>query len=238
MERKGSCRKEKDKGNSDFRALPIHRYRKKLVEAVRENSFLIVTGETGSGKTTQLPKYLFEEGFAKHGVIGVTQPRRVATMSVAQRVAEEMNSSLGSIVGYQVRFDDCTSEGTAIKYMTDGCLLRQILADLHLTKYSVVILDEAHERSLSTDILFGLLKKLFQQKEASQEKESPEGGGDVSHPGGRQALRVLWRLHSGEHSRKELSRQGDILQPAWPKGCRKLCLCYRGCKSDPGYPLE
>ncbi|KAM7139990.1 putative ATP-dependent RNA helicase DHX40 isoform 3-T4 [Macrochelys suwanniensis] len=172
MERKCSCQKEKDKGNSDFRALPIHRCRKKLVEAVRDNSFLIVTGETGSGKTTQLPKYLFEEGFAKHGVIGVTQPRRVATMSVAQRVAEEMNSSLGSIVGYQVRFDDCTSEGTAIKYMTDGCLLRQILADLHLTKYSVIILDEAHERSLSTDILFGLLKKLFQQKKPPKRRKA------------------------------------------------------------------
>ncbi|CAM5164643.1 unnamed protein product [Eretmochelys imbricata] len=172
MERKCSCRKEKDKGNSDFRALPIHRYRQKLVDAVRDNSFLIVTGETGSGKTTQLPKYLFEEGFLKHGVIGVTQPRRVATMSVAQRVADEMNSSLGSIVGYQVRFDDCTSEGTAIKYMTDGCLLRQILADLHLTKYSVIILDEAHERSLSTDILFGLLKKLFQQKKPPKRRKA------------------------------------------------------------------
>lgn len=111
MERKCSCPKENDKGNSDFRALPIHRYRKKLVQAVRDNSFLIVTGETGSGKTTQLPQYLFKDGFAKHGVIGVTQPRRVATLSVAQRVAEEMNSSLGSTVGYQVRFDDCTSEG-------------------------------------------------------------------------------------------------------------------------------
>uniref|UniRef100_A0A8C8RGN6 DEAH-box helicase 40 n=1 Tax=Pelusios castaneus TaxID=367368 RepID=A0A8C8RGN6_9SAUR len=172
MERKCSCPKEKDKGKSGFRALPIHRYRKKLVEAVRDNSFLIVTGETGSGKTTQLPKYLFEEGFAKHGMIGVTQPRRVATVSVAQRVAEEMNSSLGSIVGYQIRFDDCTSEGTAIKYMTDGCLLRQILADLHLTKYSVIILDESHERSLSTDILFGLLKKLFQQKKPHNRRKA------------------------------------------------------------------
>ncbi|KAF1538912.1 putative ATP-dependent RNA helicase DHX40, partial [Eudyptula albosignata] len=151
-------------------ALPIRRHRRALVEAVRERPFLIVTGETGSGKSTQLPKYLFEAGLAKHGAIGVTQPRRVATISVAQRVAEEMGCSLGSVVGYQVRFDDCSSEDTAIKYMTDGCLLRQILADPLLSKYSIIILDEAHERSLSTDILFGLLKKLFLQKKPSNRK--------------------------------------------------------------------
>ncbi|XP_014463640.1 probable ATP-dependent RNA helicase DHX40 [Alligator mississippiensis] len=172
MERKHSSRKGKDTGKSNVAPLPIHKYRKKLVEAVGDHSFLIVTGETGSGKTTQLPKYLFEEGFAKHGVIGVTQPRRVATISVAQRVAEEMNCSLGSTVGYQVRFDDLTSEDTAIKYMTDGCLLRQILAEPHLAKYSVIVLDEAHERSLSTDILFGLLKKLFQQKKPPGRKKA------------------------------------------------------------------
>ncbi|KAM4886653.1 putative ATP-dependent RNA helicase DHX40 isoform 4-T4 [Sylvia borin] len=150
-------------------ALPIRRSRRELVEAVRERPFLIVTGETGSGKSTQLPKYLYEAGLAKHGAIGVTQPRRVATVSVAQRVAEEMGCDLGALVGYQVRFDDCTSEDTAIRYMTDGCLLRQILADPLLSKYSVIILDEAHERSLSTDILFGLLKKLFlQQKPAGR----------------------------------------------------------------------
>ncbi|KQK80939.1 putative ATP-dependent RNA helicase DHX40 [Amazona aestiva] len=130
--------------------LPICRYRQALVQAVKERPFLIVTGETGSGKSTQLPKYLFEAGLAKHGAIGVTQPRRVATISVAQRVAEEMGCSLGSVVGYQVRFDDCTSKDTAIKYMTDGCLLRQILVDPLLSKYSIIILDEAHERSLST----------------------------------------------------------------------------------------
>ncbi|NWH35426.1 DHX40 helicase, partial [Chloropsis hardwickii] len=145
-------------------ALPIRRSRRQLVEAVRERPFLIVTGETGSGKSTQLPKYLYEAGLAQHGAIGVTQPRRVATVSVAQRVAEEMGSDLGALVGYQVRFDDCTSEDTAIRYMTDGCLLRQILTDPLLSKYSVIVLDEAHERSLSTDILFGLLKKLFLQK--------------------------------------------------------------------------
>uniref|UniRef100_A0A8B9SDS3 RNA helicase n=1 Tax=Apteryx owenii TaxID=8824 RepID=A0A8B9SDS3_APTOW len=153
-------------------ALPIARYRRALVQAVKDRPFLIVTGETGSGKSTQLPKYLFEAGLAKHGAIGVTQPRRVATLSVARRVAEEMGCSVGSVVGYQVRFDDCTSEDTAIRYMTDGCLLRQILADPLLSKYSIIILDEAHERSLSTDILFGLLKKLFLEKKPQGRKRA------------------------------------------------------------------
>ncbi|XP_078535966.1 putative ATP-dependent RNA helicase DHX40 isoform X3 [Lissotriton helveticus] len=144
--------------------LPIYEHRKELVQAVKDSNFLIVTGETGSGKTTQLPQYLHKAGFAKHGMIGVTQPRRVATISVALRVAEELHCSLGTTVGYQVRFDDCSSKDTAIKYMTDGCLLRHILVDPSLKQYSTIILDEAHERSLSTDILFGLLKKLFQPK--------------------------------------------------------------------------
>ncbi|KAM8797452.1 putative ATP-dependent RNA helicase DHX40 [Eudromia elegans] len=153
-------------------ALPIAKYRRALVQAVRERPFLIVTGETGSGKSTQLPKYLYEAGLAEHGAIGVTQPRRVATLSVARRVAEEMGCALGSVVGYQVRFDDCSSEDTAIKYMTDGCLLRHILADPLLNKYSIIILDEAHERSLSTDILFGLLKKLFLEKKPLGRKQA------------------------------------------------------------------
>ncbi|XP_021559566.1 probable ATP-dependent RNA helicase DHX40 isoform X3 [Neomonachus schauinslandi] len=149
---------------------PIQKQRKKLIQAVRDNSFLIVTGNTGSGKTTQLPKYLYEAGFSQHGMIGVTQPRKVAAISVAQRVAEEMKCTLGSRVGYQVRFDDCSSKETAIKYMTDGCLLKHILGDPNLTKFSVIILDEAHERTLTTDILFGLLKKLFQEKSPNRKE--------------------------------------------------------------------
>ncbi|KAJ6653691.1 hypothetical protein lerEdw1_008817 [Lerista edwardsae] len=160
MERRSKLPEGERKENLGFAALPIHRYRRKLIEAIRDNSFVVVT-----------EPLLSFTGFAKHGAIGVTQPRRVAAMSVAQRVAEEMNCPLGSIVGYQVRFDDCISEDTSIKYMTDGCLLRQILADPHLTKYSVIILDEAHERSLSTDILFGLLKRIFEEKELPDRKK-------------------------------------------------------------------
>ncbi|KAB0398908.1 hypothetical protein E2I00_006240, partial [Balaenoptera physalus] len=111
-----------------------------------------------------------DRGFSQHGMIGVTQPRKVAAISVAQRVAEEMKCTLGSKVGYQVRFDDCSSKETAIKYMTDGCLLKYILGDPNLTKFSVIILDEAHERTLTTDILFGLLKKLFQEKSPNRKE--------------------------------------------------------------------
>ncbi|XP_038670565.1 probable ATP-dependent RNA helicase DHX40 isoform X1 [Scyliorhinus canicula] len=153
--------------------LPIHQHREQLVQAVREHPFLLVTGETGSGKTTQLPQYLYQAGLGRHGMIGVTQPRRVAAISVALRVAEEMNCSLGKKVGYQVRFDDRTSEETVIKYMTDGCLLRETLQDPGLSRYSIVILDEAHERSLSTDILFGLLRSLSMWVPPSPERQVP-----------------------------------------------------------------
>ncbi|XP_069827912.1 probable ATP-dependent RNA helicase DHX40 isoform X4 [Dendropsophus ebraccatus] len=136
--------------------LPILRCKEELLQAATHHSFLVVTGDTGSGKTTQLPQYLYQAGFGEDGIIGVTQPRRVATISVAQRVAEELRCSLGSTVGYQVRFDDCTSQKTAIMYMTDGCLLRHTLTDPDLSCFSTVVLDEAHERSLSTTVKVAL----------------------------------------------------------------------------------
>lgn len=120
---------------------------------------LIIEGETGSGKTTQIPQYLKEAGFTKDGkIIGCTQPRRVAAMSVAARVATEMGVKLGNEVGYSIRFEDCTSERTIIKYMTDGTLHREFLSEPDLAAYSVMMIDEAHERTLHTDILFGLVK--------------------------------------------------------------------------------
>ena len=143
------------------RSLPIYPLKDAFVRAVRDNQFLIVIGETGSGKTTQMTQYLAESGmFVRNGKkIGCTQPRRVAAISVAKRVAEEFPCKLGDEVGYSVRFDDVTSEKTIIKYMTDGMLLRECLADPEVRSYSVVILDEAHERTINTDVLFGLLKK-------------------------------------------------------------------------------
>ncbi|CAL5354367.1 unnamed protein product [Camellia sinensis] len=135
---------------------------KRLVEEVKSNNILIIVGETGSGKTTQLPQFLFNAGLCHDGkVIGITQPRRVAAVSVAKRVAEECGVQLGQRVGYSIRFDDTTSSSTRIKYMTDGLLLsgsREALLDPYLSRYSVIIVDEAHERTVHTDVLLGLLK--------------------------------------------------------------------------------
>ena len=122
---------------------------------------VVVVGETGSGKTTQLTQFLYEDGYCNGGIIGCTQPRRVAAMSVAKRVAEEVGCRLGQEVGYTIRFEDCTSPETRIKYMTDGMLQRECLIDPDVSQYSVIMLDEAHERTIATDVLFGLLKSEF-----------------------------------------------------------------------------
>lgn len=121
---------------------------------------MVIVGETGSGKTTQLTQYLHEDGYTHYGMVGCTQPRRVAAMSVAKRVADEMGVGLGEEVGYAIRFEDCTNEKTVIKYMTDGILLRESLRESDLDPYSAIIMDEAHERSLNTDVLFGLLREV------------------------------------------------------------------------------
>ena len=141
------------------KSLPIYQYREQLLEAIKEHQVLIVVAETGSGKTTQLPQYLHEAGYTANGMkVGCTQPRRVAAMSVAARVAEEVGTKVGYEVGYSIRFEDCTSDKTVLKYMTDGMLLREFLTEPDLAGYSALIIDEAHERTLSTDILFALVK--------------------------------------------------------------------------------
>ncbi|XP_010453356.1 PREDICTED: pre-mRNA-splicing factor ATP-dependent RNA helicase DEAH7 [Camelina sativa] len=144
--------------------LPIFSVRDELLQVIRENQVIVVVGETGSGKTTQLTQYLHEDGYTINGVVGCTQPRRVAAMSVAKRVSEEMETELGDKVGYAIRFEDVTGPNTVIKYMTDGVLLRETLKDSDLDKYRVVVMDEAHERSLNTDVLFGILKKVVARR--------------------------------------------------------------------------
>lgn len=151
------------------RSLPVYAVKRKLLNMIREHQVCIVVGETGSGKTTQLAQYLEEEGYASYGngIIGCTQPRRVAAVSVAKRVSEEFRNkgcTLGEEVGYSIRFEDCTSSKTVIKFMTDGILMRESLNDMDLDKYSVVIMDEAHERSLNTDILFGILRNIIKAR--------------------------------------------------------------------------
>jgi ATP-dependent RNA helicase DHX8/PRP22 len=145
-------------------SLPVYNFRTQLIQAVRDNQILIVVGETGSGKTTQMTQYLAESGFTNEGMIGCTQPRRVAAVSVAKRVSEEVGCQLGQEVGYTIRFEDCTSPSTRIKYMTDGMLQREILLDPLLKRYTVIMLDEAHERTIATDVLFGLLKKTVKKR--------------------------------------------------------------------------
>ncbi|KAM9325352.1 pre-mRNA-splicing factor ATP-dependent RNA helicase DHX16 isoform 2-T2 [Gastrophryne carolinensis] len=169
---KGNVEKEDEKALSELekkllsiqevrRSLPVFPYREDLLKAIEEHQILIIEGETGSGKTTQIPQYLHEEGYTRNSMkIGCTQPRRVAAMSVAARVSQEMAVKLGNEVGYSIRFEDCTSERTVLKYMTDGMLLREFLTEPDLASYSVVIIDEAHERTLHTDVLFGLIKDI------------------------------------------------------------------------------
>lgn len=149
-------------------ALPIYQARHTITSEIMNNRSIVIVGETGSGKTTQIPQFLYDAGLTERGMIAVTQPRRVAAISIAKRVADEMGSKLGDKVGYSIRFDDTTSPGTKIKYMTDGMLLRELLGDNSLRKYSAIILDEAHERTLRTDILFGMVKAI--QKERSDLK--------------------------------------------------------------------
>lgn len=145
-------------------SLPAFACRRDLLRIIRENQVVVVVGETGSGKTTQLTQYLHEDGFTKRGLVGCTQPRRVAAMSVAKRVSEEMGVDLGAEVGYAIRFEDVTSLSTKIKYMTDGVLLRESLREPDLDQYSAIIIDEAHERSLQTDVLLGLLRRIVARR--------------------------------------------------------------------------
>ncbi len=145
--------------------LPIYAYKRDILYLVERHATTIIVGETGSGKTTQVPQYLLQAGWAPHGtMIACTQPRRIATMSVAARVAQEMEVTLGETVGYAVQFEDVSNERTRIKFCTDDVLIQEMLIDPLLSKYSVIMVDEAHERSVKTDVLLGLLKKIQKRR--------------------------------------------------------------------------
>jgi len=141
------------------KALPIFKFKQRILDSLKKSQVLTLIGETGSGKTTQVAQYLLESG--NYSSIAVTQPRRVAAISVAKRVSQEKNSELGGTVGYSVRFENKTSSKTKIKYLTDGMLIRESMLDKDLTQYSVIIVDEAHERSINTDMILGLLKHIL-----------------------------------------------------------------------------
>src|SRR5690606_3418039 len=144
--------------------LPITERVDEIAAAIRDHQVVIVAGETGSGKTTQLPKICLAAGRGRHGMIGHTQPRRIAARSVADRIAAELGSELGGLVGYQVRFTDRVSDQTRIKLMTDGILLAELAHDRNLRRYDTLIIDEAHERSLNIDFLLGYLTRLLPRR--------------------------------------------------------------------------
>lgn len=144
--------------------LPVYQHRDSILKSVAQNQINILVGETGSGKTTQIPQILHHYGGFKDKRIVITQPRRVAAISIAQRVSLEMGCKLGTDVGYQIRFEDVSDQNTMIKFATDGLLLRELLNDKLLSKYSMIILDEAHERTLRTDILFGAIKLILAKR--------------------------------------------------------------------------
>ncbi|PNY27970.1 ATP-dependent RNA helicase DHX35 [Tolypocladium capitatum] len=145
--------------------LPIAKHRESLLYVIETYPVTIVIGQTGSGKSTQIPQFLKSAGWCSDGkTIGVTQPRRVAVTTVAVRVAEEVGCEIGKEVGYSIRFEDITSSATRVKFLTDGLLIREALVDPLLSRYSVIMVDEAHERSISTDILLGLLKKIRKKR--------------------------------------------------------------------------
>ncbi|ORY95081.1 hypothetical protein BCR43DRAFT_343081 [Syncephalastrum racemosum] len=145
--------------------LPVFKLRREMLYLMEKYQTVIIVGQTGSGKTTQIPQYFDEAGWTANGKqIACTQPRRIAATSIAERVSEEMNCKLGHDVGYLIRFEDQTSQRTRIKYMTDGMLFRETMIDPLLSRYSVIMIDEAHERSLYTDILIGVIKKIQKKR--------------------------------------------------------------------------
>jgi RNA helicase HrpA len=144
--------------------LPVYQQKDRILEALSKNQVIVVESPTGSGKTTQLPIILHEAGYAKYGLVGVTQPRRIAAISVSEFISKQLGTRVPGLVGYKMRFEDKTNEETAIKIMTDGILLQEMKLDPSLSRYSLIMVDEAHERSLNIDFILGLLKRVLESR--------------------------------------------------------------------------
>ncbi|MBP5755965.1 MAG: DEAD/DEAH box helicase, partial [Spirochaetales bacterium] len=151
---------------TDFKSLPVYKHKQMILDALKDNQVIIVESPTGSGKTTQLPIILKEAGFAENGVIGITQPRRIATLGVCSFIKSQIASENlpENYCGYKMRFYDTTDSSTRIKILTDGMLLQELKADPDLKRYSVIMVDEAHERSLNIDFILGLLKQIIARR--------------------------------------------------------------------------
>ena len=148
----------------DYKTLPVYAQKEKILECLEKNQVVIVESPTGSGKTTQIPVILYEAGYATGGMIGVTQPRRIAALSVSEFISKQLKTSYPGLVGYKMRFEDFTNQDTKIKIMTDGILLQEMKLDPWLSKYSVLMIDEAHERSLNIDFVLGLVKRVLKER--------------------------------------------------------------------------
>lgn len=148
----------------EYKSLPVYAQKQKILNCIQNNQVVIVESPTGSGKTTQIPVILYEAGYANAGLIGVTQPRRIAALSVSEFISKQLGTNYPGLVGYKMRFEDVTNQDTRIKIMTDGILLQEMKLDPSLSKYSVLMIDEAHERSLNIDFVLGLLKRVLQQR--------------------------------------------------------------------------
>lgn len=148
----------------DYKSLPVYEQKQKILDCLEKNQVVIVESPTGSGKTTQIPVILYEAGYATNGMIAVTQPRRIAALSVSEFISKQLGTSYPGLVGYKMRFEDKTDASTKIKIMTDGILLQEMKLDPWLSKYSVIMVDEAHERSLNIDFVMGLLKRVLKER--------------------------------------------------------------------------
>lgn len=182
-------------------SLPILQHRDSIIDSIRTNQVTIVIGETGSGKTTEIPRFLYEAGFGEHGVIGITEPRRIAAISVARFVAQNLGTSDNETVAHKVRFDDTTHADTKVKFMTDGVLLREIHDDPLLRRYSVIMIDEAHERSANIDFLMGLVKKVLAERPELRvvvTSATIDSGKFSAYFGGAPVIKVDGRLHDVE----------------------------------------
>ena len=204
-------------------SLPITARADEIVKLIREHQVVVIAGETGSGKTTQLPKLCLAAGQGEAGLIGCTQPRRLAARSVARRVAEELGTQLGDKVGFQVRFTDQVSEQSLIKFMTDGILLAETQGDPWLSAYDTLIIDEAHERSLNIDFLLGYLKRLAVKRpelkiivtsatiDTARFAEHFTGAPVVSVEGRAYPVELRWRAVDEVLARRN-QRSGDLQQ--------------------------
>jgi len=148
----------------DYKSLPVYAQKQKILDCLESNQVVIVESPTGSGKTTQIPVILYEAGYATNGIIGVTQPRRIAALSVSEFISKQLGTTYPGLVGYKMRFEDYTNQDTRIKIMTDGILLQEMKLDPWLSKYSVLMIDEAHERSLNIDFVLGLVKRVLKER--------------------------------------------------------------------------